>query len=271
MFDDDEDDDDDDDDDGDDDDNDKEERVINRYTMNNSKLQVLHDDLSKTDTIHEILQHQKRNSAKVGLMKNILMTNISLWGVGAMVSQLVRYEDYWRMTQLVKYHKNTFCSFGGLHTVMEGLNASGEFFEEHLKDIFRAFRDTAAKVDWILKPSHPRQRENDYSWYLLASYAVAAKNLSDQEDCPVSSVEVNDFMLQWAKDYPLCAFALLELRIGTVMKLMRNSERLGIRGCVDTFLTAIRLILPLFAVTHKTDYVYLCQDLLKWYGGCNDE
>ena len=280
MFDDDEDDDDGDDDDGDDDDNDNEDNdagVINRYTMNNSKLQVLHDDLSKTDTIHEILQYQKRSweEQRKGWVDEEHLDDEPpvgdiIMGSGCDGQPARAVRRLLENDTAGQYHKNTFCSFGGLHTVMKGLNASGEYFEEYLKDIFRAFRDTAAKVDWILKPSDPRQRENDYSWYLLASYAVAAKNLSEQEDRPVSSVEVNDFMLQRAKDYPLCAFALLELRIGTVMKLMRNSERLGIRGCVDTFLTAIRLILPLFAVTHKTDYVYLCQDLLKWYYCASD-
>jgi len=113
-------------------------------------------------------------------------------------------------------------------------------------------------------------RKEDGVLRVVAQTSTFVTKPKNKKNRPVSSVEVNDFMLQRAKDYPLCAFALLELRIGTVMKLMRNSERLGIRGCVDTFLTAIRLILPLFAVTHKTDYVYLCQDLLKWYYCASD-
>ena len=82
---------------------------------------------------------------------------------------------------------------------------------------------------------------------------------------PVSAVEVNDFMLERAKEYPICALVLLEIRMGTVVKLMRNAERIGKRGCVPLFLSAIRLALPMFALTHKSDYVYLGQDLLKWY------
>ena len=49
------------------------------------------------------------------------------------------------------------------------------------------------------------------------------------------------------------------------LKLMRNSERIGQRGSVSLFLTAVKFALPLFALTHKSDYVFLCQDLLKFY------
>jgi hypothetical protein len=163
------------------------------------------------------------------------------------------------------YPKSFLCSFGGMHTVMKGLNASGEYFQELLKDVWSSFRDTWEKVQWILFPSDPRQREVEYSWCLLAHYYIAAANLRRLKGGDVSAVEVNDFMLQRAKEYPLCAMVLLEIRVGTILKLLRNSEKIGKRGSVSMFLTAIRLIMPLFAVTHKTDYMFLCQDLLKWY------
>lgn len=82
----------------------------------------------------------------------------------------------------------------------------------------------------------------------------------------MSAVEVNHLMLDRAQAYPLCAFALLVMRLVTVAKLMRNAESKGDEGgAVDFFFTAIKLALPLFAVTHKTDYVYLCQELWKQY------
>ena len=40
------------------------------------------------------------------------------------------------------------------------------------------------------------------------------------------------------------------------LKLMRNSERIGQRGSVSLFLTAVKFALPLFALTHKSDYVF---------------
>ncbi len=81
----------------------------------------------------------------------------------------------------------------------------------------------------------------------------------------MSAVKVNEFMLKRAQEYPICALALLKIMIGMVLKLMCNSEKLGRRGCVQTFFSAIHLIMPLFAITHKSDYMYVCQDLLKWH------
>ena len=90
-------------------------------------------------------------------------------------------------------------------------------------------------------------------------------NLCQHQKRDVSVVEVHKFMLERAWEFPICALALLKIWIGTVLKLMRNSEKLGRRGCVETFFSAVRLIMPLFAVTHKSDCMYLCQDLLKWH------
>ncbi len=163
------------------------------------------------------------------------------------------------------YPDTIFVSFGGFHTIMKGLNASGEYFEEILKDIWLSFCDSWDKVKWILFPTDPRQCESDYSRCLLANYAVAALNLCQHQKRDMSVVEVHEFVLERAREFPMCALALLEIRIGTVLKVTCNSEKLGRRGCVETFFSAIRLIMPLFAVTHKSDCMYLCQDLLKWH------
>ena len=90
-------------------------------------------------------------------------------------------------------------------------------------------------------------------------------NLCQHQKRDVSVVEVHKFMLERAWEFPICALALLKIWIGTVLKLMCNSEKLGRRGGVETFFSAVRLIMPLFAVTHKSDCMYLCQDLMKWH------
>jgi hypothetical protein len=60
-------------------------------------------------------------------------------------------------------------------------------------------------------------------------------NLHQHQNRDMSAVEVNGFMLLRAQEYPTCVLALLEIRIGTVLILMCNSEKLGRRGCVQTF------------------------------------
>ena len=126
-----------DDEDNDDVDNREDKRIRNQYVVNNSKLQAIHDDLSKTDTINEILQYQKRSweeqrkdwvddehlddEPPVG---DIILGSGCDGQPARAVRRLLENDT------AGLYHKNTFCSIGGLHTVMKGLNSSGEYFEE---------------------------------------------------------------------------------------------------------------------------------------------
>ena len=251
----------------------------NRYTRNFATMEVVHEDLSQTKTVKAILDYGKRSNASQLLdwdnVKHLFVDTAEAplaeimagFGCDGQPAEAIR-----RILELDaqngadrEFSDSFFVSFGGFHTVLKSLNASGEYFEELLKGVWSSFRDTIEKVKWILFPSDPRQRESDYSWCLLAHYWVAASELRKHLGKDVSAVEVNDFMIQRAIEYPICALALLEIRVGTVIKLMRNSEKRGKRGCVSLFFTAIRLIMPLFAVTHKTDYMNLCQEILKWY------
>jgi len=67
-------------------------------------------------------------------MMNILMTNpqlvISFLGSGCDGQPARAVRRLLENDTAGLYHKNTFCSIGGLHTVMKGLNSSGEYFEE---------------------------------------------------------------------------------------------------------------------------------------------
>jgi hypothetical protein len=250
----------------------------NKYVMNNTKMQVEHLDLSKTTTVEGIAEYMVRGNTKqkakweevkanypesAELPLAEIMIGCGCDGQPAEALRKIIEEDAKSSDR--KYPSTFFFSFGGFHTVMKGLNASGEYFQVLLRDLWSSYRDSAEKLNWAIFPSDPRQREEEYSYHLLANYAVAAENLRNSLGRDVSAVEVNEFMIERAKQYPICALALLEIRIGSVMKLLRNSEKLGPRGCVSTFLTAIRLLMPLFAVTHKTDYMRLCQNLLRWY------
>jgi hypothetical protein len=158
-------------------------------------------------------------------------------------------------------------SHGGLHTVMKTLNASGETFFDLLDTVWEAVRTTVEKRMWIIAPTDPRQREQDASKTILAHYAEAERNLRMELDRDVTAVEVNAFMIERAKEYPICALALLELRMATVAKLMRHAEHVGGKDvAIKLFFTSVKFALPLFAITHKTDYVFLCQELLKqWH------
>lgn len=69
--------------------------------------------------------------------------------------------------------------------------------------------------------------------------------------------------LDHAEDSPLRQAVLLQLRYADISKLLRMSARIGQRGSVKHFLTALRFGLTLWTVTHAVDYVRLATDMLQ--------
>ena len=73
-------------------------------------------------------------------------------------------------------------------------------------------------------------------------------------------------MMDRADKYPVCMIVLLYTRFAELTKLMKASESLNQRGSVELFLTCLELAIPVFAMTHKTDYVRLITDwLVTWH------
>jgi UDP-N-acetylglucosamine transferase subunit ALG13 len=253
--------------------------LINRYQQNNSMLQVEHQDLSQASTVQAILQYgldsRERQldewrcvrenyppDAEAPLAE--IIVGFGCDGQPAAAARKIVMDD---ATYLQRYPTNEiFISHGGLHTVMKTLNASGDLLFDWLDKVVLTFRETKEKRLWDIFPTDPNQRLYDDKWCALASYSVVVTNLKQKMNRNPTPVEVNDFMVKRAIEYPICALALLELRLNTAAKLMRNAARFGgTEKAVDCFFTAIKLVLPLFAVTHKTDYVFLCQEILKQY------
>lgn len=252
----------------------------NRYKQNNSCLQVNHVDLSESSTVEAILQYHIRSrdqqladweaerqkypdTAEPPLAE--VMIGFGCDGQPAAQMRKIMLDN----ARFGGEYPNdaVWVSHGGLHTVMKTLNASGETFFDLLDTVWEAVRTTVEKRMWIIAPTDPRQREQDASKTILAHYAEAERNLRMELDRDVTAVEVNAFMIERAKEYPICALALLELRMATVAKLMRHAEHVGGKDvAIKLFFTSIKFALPLFAITHKTDYVFLCQELLKqWH------
>ena len=102
---------------------------------------------------------------------------------------------------------------------------------------------------WFLFPSDSRRREREYPFYLLAHNLAAVACLFLWKGGPVSSAEMNEFMIQRAKEYPICLLVLLELRAGILALMMHNLECIGKRGCVQLFLSALKVACLLSCLT----------------------
>ena len=168
-----------------------------------------------------------------------------------------------------KYNGKLYACNGGFHTLLKLFNAIGDLFENlfpALMDIYR----TLDQIGWVRKPRDPRQAEAEYPIILYVIYASAAKYLSEKLGRAPSAVEVNDHMIKRAEQYPCCMVVLLWTRFAELTKLMRMSERLGVQGCIHTYHACLRLALPLFAMTHKTDYVRLIVDWFETWECASD-
>lgn len=261
-------------------------RKKNRYDQNNSKLEVQKIDLSAKDSVDAIMQqsvsfaknqcaewertkHKYPADAEEPLASTII--GLGCDGQPAAQAQRIVFDEYEAFGKDSAYPDHLFISPGGFHMVLKLLNVNGEIFEDILREIVGAWRNSTDKVNFYLWPNDPNQRKLEEKWFQLASNHVAIQHLKKTKGGKVTAVEVNDFMLERARQYPLCALFLLENRVSRIVKLMINSERMGDQtGCVKHFFAAMRLAMPLFAVTHKTDYMMLCTELLIWYDCASD-
>ena len=168
-----------------------------------------------------------------------------------------------------KYNGKLYACNGGFHTLLKLFNAIGDLFENLFPALMDNYR-TLDQIGWVRKPRDPRQAEAEYPIILYVIYASAAKYLSEKLGRAPSAVEVNDHMIKRAEQYPCCMVVLLWTRFAELTKLMRMSERLGVQGCIHTYHACLRLALPLFAMTHKTDYVRLIVDWFETWECASD-
>lgn len=160
-------------------------------------------------------------------------------------------------------YRNVHCFMGGFHTILKLHNAIGKLFDYIFKYYFGTYRRTLARIFYIQFPGDSRQIEKEFPELLQAIYGSAAKYFHAKYGRAPSAKELNEFMLERGKKYPLVALIILYSRYAEVAKTMKMSERIGPRGCMKTFIATLQFALPLFAMTHKTDYVRLISGFFK--------
>ena len=82
-------------------------------------------------------------------------------------------------------------------------------------------------------------------------FVDAARKLSKIKNrAPISAIDVDDHMLERAKDRNLCMVVLMNLRMTEVGNLIKDSETEGRKGNFELFLCGVRLASLLFVTTH---------------------
>lgn len=152
---------------------------------------------------------------------------------------------------------------GGFHTILKLHNAMGKLFDLIFKIFYAKYRRTRNRIEYIQFPGDPRQLEKEFVEFLQAVYGSAAVYFHLKFNRAPSAKELNDFMLARGKKYPIVALLILYTRYAEVAKMMKMSERKKPRGCMKLFIATLEFALPLFAMTHKTDYVRLISSFKK--------
>ena len=230
--------------------------------------QIVKKDLARTSTIQLIadyvvaVQEKTLNQIEDPVRrKNCLMAKVGSFilcdGQPAAQFQSLFAEDYQNETP--KY-KNVKCIFGAFHTILKMHNAMGKIFDYIFKVAFAKYRRTLARILYIQFPGDPRQIEKEFPELLQALYMSAAKYFYLLHRRAPSVKELHGYMLKRAEQYPVVALLMLYTRFAEINKMMKMSERKLPRGNRELYFQTLKFVLPLFAMTHKIDYVRLISD-----------
>jgi hypothetical protein len=158
--------------------------------------------------------------------------------------------------------------FGGFHTLNKLYNAMGDLFANIWPTLLEPTRDTPKRQLWFTHPGDPHQTQSETPDMLSAIYGSAGKALFEGTGNIPSAKDIDEHMIARAEKYPMCQVVLLYTRFAELTKLMKASETLDRKGCVDLYHQCLTLALSLFAMTHKTDYVRLINDWFVTWALC---
>ena len=149
--------------------------------------------------------------------------------------------------------------------MMEFLSMRGRLSRSYTSFFARRWRPAEPSLNWIYIIRDPNDGLHEWREYMLAHYRAAAEASKTTDP-----VKIHDYMIRRAVEVPACMAILLDLRFLEILFMIRDSEKAGTHGDVPLFLTCMRFSLPLFAVTHATNYCHLVCDFLEWHKTASD-
>ena len=157
---------------------------------------------------------------------------------------------------------------GGFHEYLHGHTTHGKLFHDAWGYFVHGWRRTEGQANWVLFPGDPNDVELEIIPYIAAQYRRARDSMMRLDEGPVvgyTATEVNEYMLDRAREYPVCMMILAELRYAELVLMTRDSEKSGNKGDVELFLAALRLKLVFYTVSNAYKYVQICCEMLKWW------
>ena len=164
-----------------------------------------------------------------------------------------------------RQYKKPRVFFAGLHYMMEFLSMRGRLCRDLTSFFASKWRTTEKGLEWIYLIRDPTDALEEWREYLVAHYAAAAESAGSKDPR-----RIHLYMLKRSIEKPMCQGILFDLRLLEIVFMIRDSEKAGTHGDVPLFLTCLRFSLPLFAITHATNYCYLVCEFLEWYKLASD-
>jgi hypothetical protein len=160
---------------------------------------------------------------------------------------------------------------GGFHMTLSSYKALGKMFGfSHLVDFFSLWRKTDGQLKWVMEPGDPNQIEDElimmiFGLLIDAIMGLVATKRQNNPDVPfdISAVDVLDHMRSRAKMYPMVNLVLQTLPLAGMIFMMQQAEA---NADADCYMSAMRLLVNVFAASHQTGYVFLVNEFFRdWH------
>jgi hypothetical protein len=239
----------------------------------------VHDDLAKTTVVQDFLDYACRDAARrievdnrvrpEGHERPVQEVMTALSGDGSPCVQTHRLKDLdARNPEEEQLYKSLHFFAGAFHMKMEQIKKKAELLFEALFHIVKQYRKTQGKQDWVMNPRDPNQMEDEVISCFAAMLRAAIDSIAETLHVnTLSPAAVNAHMLKRAQEYPIAMLMLMEYRFTEVYYIIRDAEK---SDSIDLYFTAIRLLMPLFAVTNAYNYVRLCSEVLYFWDTASD-
>lgn len=163
----------------------------------------------------------------------------------------------------------TFTVFsGGFHFMLEAHKMRGRMFAlGHMNQIWKHWRPTDKQLAWVFIPGDPNQVDAElimYYYALIASviFACLDDKKASGDVTGISAVEAYEFLLDTARETPIYAQILSEMRTAEAIFLLHMAEE---ERNADYFVCALKFLAPLFTANHATKYTWILAKFFQWW------
>jgi len=148
------------------------------------------------------------------------------------------------------------------HLMINSLrNLNGKHSKEAFVSVCKRWRNSTQRLDWALACPDPKDIFNELFQYKIAMIRNVCDNVGTEADPRT----IHDYLIERAVNYPVCMLYLLHLKFTTFILMLRDSSRSGDHGDIPLYLTCLRYLIRLEAISNAPKYLHMNTHFLRWY------